>query len=108
MGLPIPTSASAVSGSGESELRRLINQAGEFNDHRLGPEAALAFACGRDEADMAAVIGREPRDVRISCDLFTLERREGNEGGVFSVDDQRRHLDLLDERPGAGPTVIMC
>src|SRR5205085_6092036 len=67
-------------------LRRgepFADQPGEFDDHGLGPETAFAFAAGRDEADVAAVIRSEQQDVGIAVDFRALERREGNERIVF-------------------------
>src|SRR5207253_1756182 len=86
---------------------RFADQPSEFDDHGFGPETAVAFAAGRDEADVAAVIGRNQGDIGIGGDLFALEWREGNERIVFGVDDQRWHGDVGDERQGAGAFIIV-
>src|SRR6266850_5384118 len=65
----------------------------EFDNALLGPEA-LTSGVFRNEAAMAAVLGRNKLDGRILVDSGGQERTEGHEGIVLGGDQEQGHADL--------------
>ena len=68
---------------------RTVDQLHELGGHDLSPKSFFAFAIGRDESHVPALLGREQHYVGVSFDVRVAERLERNERVILRVNEER-------------------
>ncbi|MFN2456472.1 MAG: hypothetical protein ABR577_19940, partial [Pyrinomonadaceae bacterium] len=86
-----------------SSIIPFFDSLAKLNETVFGPEAILAGSLTiADEADVAAVPGREHDDSWIRADGRVAQRVERDKRIIFGVDDERRNLYARKKRERTG------